>query len=337
MAVALTSLSHGAGCGCKVGAAELGPIVAGLALPADPAVLVGPQTADDAGVYLLRDDLALIHTADFFTPIVDDPYAFGRIAATNALSDVYAMGGMPVTALNLVAFSLEELGADVLRDILRGGADAAAEAGAAVVGGHTIDDREPKYGMAVTGTVHPEALLTNAGGRAGDALVLTKPVGAGAITTARKRGATGPEAEEAAIAVMSTLNAEASARARAARAHAVTDVTGFGLLGHLHELAAASGVAAEVHAGAVPAISDALALLEDADAVSGGSRRNREWADSFATYDADVPEAQRRLVCDAMTSGGLLVALPAERADALEATVVGRLIAGEPGEIQVRP
>jgi len=336
VAISLTSLSHGAGCGCKVGAAELEPIVAGLGLPADPAVLVGPQTADDAGVYLLRDDLALIHTADFFTPIVDDPYAFGRIAATNALSDVYAMGGTPVTALNLVAFSLEQLGADVLRDILRGGADAAAQAGAAVVGGHTIDDREPKYGMAVTGTAHPDALLTNAGGRAGDALVLTKPVGAGAITTARKRGAAGAEAEEAAIVVMSTLNAEASARARAARAHAVTDVTGFGLLGHLHELAAASGVAAEVHAAAVPSIADALALLEDADAVSGGSRRNREWAESFATYDADVPEAQRRLVCDAMTSGGLLVALPPERAEALEAPVVGRLVAGEPGEIQVR-
>ena len=337
MPPALTSLSHGAGCGCKLSAADLRPIVAGLPRPVDPRVLVATDTSDDAGVVRLTDSVAIVQTADFFTPIVDDPYAFCRIAATNALSDVYAMGGTPVTALNLVAFSLEELGADVLRDILRGGADAAAEAGAAVVGGHTIDDREPKYGMAVTGTAHPDALLTNAGGRAGDALVLTKPVGAGAITTARKRGAAGAEAGEEAIAVMSTLNAEASARARAARAHAVTDVTGFGLLGHLHELAAASGVAAEVHAGAVPAIADALALLEDADAVSGGSRRNREWAESFATYDADVPEAQRRLVCDAMTSGGLLVALPAERAEALEAPVIGRLVAGEPGAIQVRP
>jgi selenide,water dikinase len=336
VAIALTSLSHGAGCGCKIGAADLQPIVADLPIPDDPAVLVGPHTADDAGVYLLRDDLALIHTADFFTPIVDDPYAFGRIAATNALSDVYAMGGEPVTALNLVAFSLEELGIDALREILRGGVDAAAAAGAAVVGGHTIDDREPKYGMAVTGTAHPDALLTNAGGRTGDVLALTKPVGAGAISTATKRGAADAEAQEAAIEVMATLNAQAAAQARAAGAHAVTDVTGFGLLGHLHELARASGVGAEVDAGAVPAIANALELLACDEAVSGGSRRNRAWAEQFADFDEDVPEARRRLVCDAMTSGGLLVALPPERADALQAPIVGRLVEGPSGRIAVR-
>jgi selenide,water dikinase len=336
VAVPLTSLSHGAGCGCKIGASELAPIVAGLPISEDPAVLVGPHTADDAGVYRLRDDLALIHTADFFTPIVDDPYAFGRIAATNALSDVYAMGGTPVTALNLVAFSLEELGAEVLREILRGGADAAAAAGAAIVGGHSIDDREPKYGMAVTGVAHPDELLTNAGGRAGDALVLTKPVGAGAITTAVKRGAAGPEAEAAAIEVMTTLNADSAERARGADAHAVTDVTGFGLLGHLHELAEASGLAAQVDAGAVPAIGPALELLEADDAVSGGSRRNREWAETFATFDAGVPEARRRLVCDAMTSGGLLVALADDRAGEMGGAVVGRLVAGEPGAVAVQ-
>jgi selenide, water dikinase len=336
VAIALTSLSHGAGCGCKIGPADLQPIVADLPIPDDPAVLVGPHTADDAGVYLLRHDLALIHTADFFTPIVDDPYAFGRIAATNALSDVYAMGGEPVTALNLVAYSLEELGSDALREILRGGVDAAAAAGAAVVGGHTIDDREPKYGMAVTGTAHPDALLTNAGGRAGDVLVLTKPVGAGAISTAAKRGTADAAAQEAAIEVMTTLNAQAAARARAAGAHAVTDVTGFGLLGHLHELAHASDVAAEVDVGAVPAIANALALLASDGAVSGGSRRNRAWAEEFAAFDEDVSVPRRRLVCDAMTSGGLLVALPPGRADALEAPIVGRLIAGPPGKIAVR-
>ena len=302
MAIALTSLSHGAGCGCKVGAA----------------------------------DLALIHTADFFTPIVDDPYAFGRIAATNALSDVYAMGGKPVTALNLVAFPLEKLGADVLREILRGGADAAAEAGVAVVGGHTIDDPEPKYGMAVTGTVHPDALLTNAGGRRGDVLALTKPVGAGAISTAMKRGLASAEAEAAAVAVMCELNADASVRARAAGAHAVTDVTGFGLVGHLHELAQASGLAAELDAGAVPTIADALELLERDDSVSGGSRRNRAWADEFAVFDEAVPEARRRLACDAMTSGGLLVALPAGGVETLGAPVVGRLVDGPAGRVVVR-
>src|SRR5215213_9963634 len=169
----LTELSHGAGCGCKIGPAQLQPILAGLPPVDDPRVLIGPATADDAGVYRLRDDLALIQTVDFFTPIVDDPYDFGRIAAANALSDVYAMGGTPVSALNLVAFSLEHLGGDVLRQILRGGADVASAAGAAIVGGHSIDDPEPKYGLAVNGTVHPAHITTNAGGRPGDALVLT--------------------------------------------------------------------------------------------------------------------------------------------------------------------
>src|SRR5215217_208323 len=216
MAVALTSLSHGAGCGCKLAAADLRPIVAGLPRPADPRVLVSAGTADDAGVVALTDELAIVQTADFFTPIVDDPYWFGRIAATNALSDVYAMGGTPVCALNLVAFPLETLGADVLAEILRGGADAAAAAGAAIVGGHSIDDAEPKYGLAVTGVVDPRAVLTNAGGRDGDALVLTKPLGAGAVATALKRGLADAELVERAVEVMTTLNATAAEQARAA-------------------------------------------------------------------------------------------------------------------------
>src|SRR5690349_19912226 len=188
MPIALTSLSHGAGCGCKLSAAELRPILAGIARPTDPRVLVATETADDAAVVQLSDDLAIVQTIDFFTPIVDDPYAFGRIAATNALSDVYAMGGRPVSALNLVAYPLDALGPDVLREILRGGADAVAAAGAAVVGGHSIDDPEPKYGMAVTGVVDPRSALTNAAARAGDALVLTKPLGAAAVATALTRG-----------------------------------------------------------------------------------------------------------------------------------------------------
>src|SRR3954454_165559 len=188
MTAPLTSLSHGAGCGCKLSAADLRPIVASLPRPTDPRVLVAADTADDAGVIALTPELAIVQTADFFTPIVDDPYTFGRIAATNALSDVYAMGARPVSALNLVAYPLETLGPEVLREILRGGADAAAAAGAAVIGGHSIDDPEPKYGMAVTGVVAPGEVLTNAGGRAGDALVLTKPLGAGAVATAIKRG-----------------------------------------------------------------------------------------------------------------------------------------------------
>src|SRR6188472_735121 len=248
MAVPLTSLSHGAGCGCKLPAAALRPIVAGLPRPDDPRVLVAADTADDAGVVMLRDDLAIVQTVDFFTPIVDDPYWFGRIAAANALSDVYAMGGDPVSALNLVAFPLETLGPAVLREILRGGADAVAAAGASIVGGHSIDDPEPKYGLAVTGVVDPRAILTNAGGREGDTLVLTKPLGAGVVATALKRRLAETALVDRAVAVMTALNERAAEQARAAGAHALTDVSGFGLLGHLHELAAASGVSAELDA-----------------------------------------------------------------------------------------
>jgi selenide,water dikinase len=333
--VALTSLSHGAGCGCKLPAAAIGPLLEQLVPVSDPNVLVGFGTSDDAGVYRLRDDLALVQTVDFFTPIVDDPFDFGRIAAANALSDIYAMGATPLTALNLVAISLQDLGEEVLLEILRGGADVAAEAGVAVVGGHSIEDAEPKFGMAVTGTVHPDELITNSGGRAGDALVLTKPLGAGAVSTAVKRGLRAPLAE--AVSVMTRLNDEAAAAARAAGAHAMTDVTGFGLLGHLRELAAASGLAAEVDAEAVPVIAGVLELLADEDerAVAGGTRRNRAHAERFSTFASWVPTARRWLVCDAMTSGGLLVALAPEHASEVPGAVIGRLVEGSPGTIAV--
>ena len=334
--VPLTSLAHGAGCGCKLGPADLLPIVHALPPQHDPNVLVGTDTADDAGVYRLTDDLALVQTVDFFTPIVDDAYDFGRIAAANALSDVYAMGGRPVTALNLVAFPLERLGPEVLGAILRGGLDVCAQAGVAVVGGHSIDDPEPKFGLAVTGVLAPDALLTNAGGRPGDVLVLTKPLGVGAITTAAKRDACPPELLALAIDVMVALNAGAAEAARAAGAHALTDVTGFGLLGHLHSLARASGVAAEVHAAAVPAIDGVEALLADEGAVSGGSRRNRAYADGFTRWDDAVPAWRRRLVCDATTSGGLLATVAPAAAERLPGPVVGRLADGPPGAITVR-
>src|SRR4051795_1092317 len=252
--VRLTALSHGAGCACKIPPAALHPLLSELPRSGDPALLVGHESADDAAVYRVSDDLAIVTTVDFFTPIVDDPYDFGRVAATNALSDVYAMGGRPLTALNLVAYSLEELGAPVLREILRGGSDVAAAAGCAIVGGHSIDDREPKYGLAVTGAVHPDRLVRNSTARAGDELYLTKPVGGGVASTAMKRGQAGDALVTAAIQVMTTLNRAASERALAAGASGMTDVTGFGLLGHLHELTEASGVAAEVEAAAVPAI-----------------------------------------------------------------------------------
>ena len=337
MAVALTSLSHGAGCGCKLPAAAIGPLLAQLPQSADAGVLVGYETADDAGVYQLRDDLALVHTADFFTPIVDDPFDFGRIAAANAVSDIYAMGATPVTALNLVAFSLQDLGEEVLLEILRGGSEVAAQADMAVLGGHSIEDSEPKYGLAVTGIVHPQELITNSGGQPDDALVLTKPLGSGAISTAAKRGTDGASVP-AAVAVMTTLNAEAAAAARAAGVHAMTDVTGFGLLGHLHELTLASGLAAELEAAAVPAIERVPELLADPDesAVSGGTRRNRTYVEEFSSFAESVPENLRWLVCDAMTSGGLLAAVPPASADQLPGPVIGRLTEGPAGSISVR-
>ncbi len=334
-AVKLTSLSHGAGCACKVPAALLAPLVGALPQSSDPNLLVGTSTSDDAGVYRVRDDLALVQTVDFFTAIVDDPYDFGRIAATNALSDVYAMGGRPVSALNLVAWSIDELGSEMLGDVLRGGHDVATAAGVAIVGGHTIDDREPKYGMAVTGVVDPREVITNAGGRAGDVLVLTKPVGAGAVTTALKKGLTDESVLAGAVEVMTELNAAGSAAARAAGARGMTDVTGFGLLGHLHELALASGVSAVVEAAAVPAIPGALELLEDDRAVAGGSRNNRRYAEEFASFDDGVDEVLRRLVTDAMTSGGLLVAIDPARAADVPGWVIGRLADGVAGEIIV--
>ena len=335
MVVSLTSLSHGAGCGCKLSAAEIGPLLATLPAHSDPRVLVGFETSDDAGVYRLSDDLAIVQTVDFFTPIVDDPFDFGRIAAANALSDVYAMGATPVSALNLVAFSVSELGGEILTRILRGGASIAQEARVAIVGGHSIEDSEPKYGMAVTGVVHPDELLTNAGGEAGDALVLTKPIGAGAVSTAIKRGLDAPLQQ--AVDVMTTLNRGAAQAARNADTHALTDVTGFGLLGHLHELALAGGVAAELQAATVPALDGVLELLADPDelAVAGGTRRNRAFAEQFATFEDEVLEAQRWLMCDAMTSGGLLAAVPVSAVPSIPGISIGRLVDGPPGTIRV--
>jgi selenide, water dikinase len=343
MTAPLTSLSHGAGCGCKLSAADLRPIVASLPRSNDPRVLVAADTADDAGVVQLTADLAIVQTVDFFTPIVDDPYDFGRIAATNALSDVYAMGGRPISALNLVAFPLETLGAEVLLEILRGGHDAVTAAGASVVGGHSIDDPEPKYGLAVTGVVHPERVVRNSTAGPGDRFFLTKPLGAGAVSTAAKRGLADGALVERATGVMTTLNGAAAAAALTVGPSAMTDVTGFGLLGHLHELTLASGVSARVAAAAVPAIEGVLALLEG-DGVSGGNRRNREFASSFTEWAETVPEALRALLADPMTSGGLLVAVPAARAEEMgealteaapETAAVGSLGEGVAGAIAV--
>lgn len=334
--VPLTSLSSGAGCGCKLAAADLLPIVRELPAATDPRLLVGSSTGDDAAVFRISDDVALVQTIDFFTPLVDDPYDFGRVAAANALSDVYAMGGVPVTAMNVVAFPLERLGGDVLGAILRGGLDVVTAAGASVVGGHSIKDDEPKYGLAVTGTVHPDRIVSNAGGRVGDVLVLTKPLGVGAIVTAAKRGAAGPELVARAVEVMVELNADASQAALAAGVHAMTDVTGFGLLGHTLELARGAGLTAHIDAQALRWLPGVRALAERG-VVTGASGRN------WASYGADVrglddDEVLRALLTDPQTSGGLLVACEADAALAVvnvfslhgftEVTTVGRLASG---------
>jgi selenide, water dikinase len=331
----LTALSHGAGCACKLSPADLHPLLREMPVPSDPDLLVGLDTADDAAVYRVSDELAVVTTVDFFTPIVDDPFDFGRVAAANALSDVYAMGGTPLTALNLVAYSLDELGGEPLREILRGGAEVAREAGVAVVGGHSIDDREPKYGMAVTGVVHPDRLMRNSTAVVGHELFLTKPVGGGVVSTAMKRGVASDDLIAAAVEVMTTLNRDASVAAVSAGASAVTDVTGFGLLGHLHEMAAASGVAASVDASSVPSIAGVLELLgNEGDApIAGGTRRNRSWVEEWVAWDESVPEALRWLLCDAMTSGGLLVAAPP--GSSLPGNRVGSIVEGESGRIRV--
>lgn len=332
----LTELASGAGCGCKLPAATLLPLVRGLPPPRDERLLVGAGTSDDAAVFLLREDLALVQTIDFFTPLVDDPYDFGRIAAANALSDVYAMGATPLTALNVVAFPLARLATEVLGEILRGGQDVVSSAGAVLAGGHSIDDPEPKYGLAVTGVVDPRRIVTNAAARPGDSLVLTKPLGVGVIVAARKRGAAAEPVLGEAVATMVTLNAEAARAACAAGVHAMTDVTGFGLLGHLHQLCRESGLAAELIAHDVPALVGVRELLESGAGASGGSQRNAEWAREFTSFEDAVPAWRRSLLADATTSGGLLAAMPAPAARAVPGTVIGRLHAGAPGSIHVR-
>jgi selenide,water dikinase len=332
--VALTSLSHGAGCACKIGAADLARLVSGLPIPTDENLLVGFEGSDDAAVYRLTDQVAVVLTSDFFTPIVDDPYDFGRIAAANALSDVYAMGATPRVAINLLACSVSELGYDVPQRILSGGAEIAKAAGAALGGGHSIDDPEPKYGLAVVGTVHPGEMLTNSGAEVGDAIVLTKPIGSGLVTTAAKRGLAPASTLNEAIEVMTTLNATAAERARGAGAHAMTDVTGFGLVGHLHELCSASGLAARITAEHVPAIPGARELASDERCIAGGTRRNMKHAEDFTEWDA-LPAPERVLVADAMTSGGLLVAVPPATADQIGGAIIGELVDGPSGTITV--
>ena len=295
---------------------------------------------DDAGVVALRDDIAIVQTLDVFPPVVDDPYWFGRIAAANSLSDVYAMGGVPISAVNFVGYPMDKLGPEPLRQMLQGAFDALVEADCAMAGGHSIKDAEVKFGLAVTGTVHPDHILTNAGARPGDKLVLSKPLGMGCLTTALKQGEAAPEHVEAGQRMMARLNRSAGEAMVAAGAHAATDITGYGLLGHAWEMAEGSGTTIRIEAAAVPVLEAARPYLQP-QFTCGGSARNRDFADAHAQIADDVPEELRLLLQDVQTSGGLLVSIAADRADALvdamrgggddQAAVIGSVEAGETG------
>jgi selenide, water dikinase len=316
--VRLTQLAKRAGCAAKLPPGALFPLLQTLPAITDPNVLVGTATADDAAIYRLTDDLALVLTTDFFTPIVDGPYDFGAIAAANAMSDVYAMGGTPIAALSIAGFPDAALPLEVLADILRGAASKAAEAGIAIVGGHTIRSDEPIFGLAVVGTVSPARVLANAGAQPGDVLVLSKPIGSGIITTAAKNGEDRLDGLAEAIRVMTTLNRSAAEVLSRAGAHALTDVTGFGLLGHLRNMVAASGVGARVWVGSVPLLPAAREYVEGGIAP-GGTHSNHRFLADWVDYAADVTRPEQLLLCDAQTSGGLLAAVPADRGDAIVA------------------
>lgn len=277
-----------------------------------PELLVGHETSDDGGVYQLTDEIALVQTLDYFTPIVDDPYMFGQIAAANALSDVYAMGGTPKTVLNIVGYPVKKLGADMLAEILRGAGDKVIESGAVTIGGHSIDDQEPKFGLSVTGIVHPKKVWKNVGARPGDVLVLTKPIGVGIMTTGIKRQAVTSEQEQQVTEVMATLNKRAAEPLHGFSPHAVTDVTGFGLLGHGSEMASGSNVSFEISLSKVPILEGTLELAKNG-VVPGGSKSNHKWLENDVEY-TDISPEEQIILCDAITSGGLLTALPEDEA-----------------------
>lgn len=282
---------------------------------ADPNLIVGFDTSDDAGVYRISDDVALIQTLDFFTPVVDDPYIFGQIAAANALSDVYAMGGKPLTAMNIACFACS-LDAKILADILRGGADKVQESGTALVGGHTVTDNEVKYGLSVTGVIHPSKVITNSGAKPGDVLILTKPLGSGVITTAFKFDMIDEHGLQEAIHVMSTLNKAASQAMQRIGVNGCTDVTGFGLLGHAYEMANGSKLAIKIFSSKVPLMRQVTELIKQ-EAVPGGAYSNYAFVEKWITFSQNVSQQERIALCDPQTSGGLLISVPREKADPL--------------------
>ena len=312
---------------------------------ADPNVLVGTATGDDAGVYRLGDDTALVLTVDFFPPIVDDPTSFGAIAVANSLSDIYAMGGRPLVGLNIVGFPVE-LPKDILGEILKGGQAKAQEAGCLIIGGHTVDDREPKYGLAAVGLVEPGKQITNAGARPGDRLVLTKPLGTGVITTAGKQGVVDQDVLDEAVAVMSTLNRAASEAMVSVGVNSCTDITGFGLIGHLHSMMHQSGTGCRLSLSDIPVLPGVRELI-DGGIAPGGTHRNLDGVGSQVSWHREISQESRLILCDAQTSGGLLISVAGDRVDRLlreleargvpGSRVIGQVMDGETKGIEVVP
>jgi selenium donor protein len=312
--IKLTHYTHGLGCACKLRPQALEEVLKSLPPVSDPNVIVGTTTADDAAVYRLKDGTAIVQTVDFFTPVVDDPYDFGAIAAANSLSDIYAMGGRPIFALSVVGFPEKRLPMEVLQQILKGAHDKAKEAGISIIGGHTVEDNEPKFGLVVTGVINPDHVMTNDKAKPGDAIILTKPIGLGIISTAVKRGMASDELAKKAVKIMSTLNREAAEAMLKVGAHACTDVTGFGLLGHLKEMTRASKVDAVIYASKVPVIKEAWDLAA-AGAVPGGTLSNLDFVSDTVEWDEAISEINRLVLCDAQTSGGLIIAVPGGKKD----------------------
>ena len=310
--IKLTHFTHGLGCACKLRPQALEEILAKMSVPKDPNVLVGTNTADDACVYRLDKNTALVQTVDFFTPVVDDPYYFGAISAANSLSDIYAMGGKPLFALSIVGFPSARLPLEVLHQILSGAQDKAQEAGIGIIGGHTVDDTEPKYGLAVTGIIDPRQVLTNSKARPGDAIILTKPIGVGIISTAIKRGLADEETTRLATEIMSQLNQKASEVMVRLGANAATDVTGFGLLGHLKEMTRASRMDAIVYHDRVPIIPQAEEFA-GSGLVPGGTLSNLDFVSDSVEWDRKISKTTQLILADAQTSGGLLIALPSHK------------------------
>lgn len=327
-----------------MGPEDLDRLLKALPLPKDPRVLVGLETSDDAGVYQLNEEVALVQTVDFFTPIVDDPFTFGQIAAANALSDVYAMGGTPLTAMNLVAFPIKILSPSILKEILLGGLSKMEEAGVALVGGHTVEDPEVKYGLAVTGIIHPKKILTNAKSMPGDQLILTKPLGTGIIATALKGGKASNEAVQKMVESMVALNRKASEAMQAFGAHACTDITGFGFIGHALEMAMASQVGMVIHSEKIPIFPEALEYAR-MGFIPGGAYSNRQFFSCRIDVHSNVPPLLIDLLFDPQTSGGLLISLPSGEAERLmamlkkesniDSSMVGEVVEEPKGKMEI--